>query len=171
MPEAQAFGFVLGRSPLRHGALLSATETLTRPSHAGALSLIETWRHHAARGGMIVGRHFPLRRHAAVLPDVVLFERCARDFRVRLAGFAMLCFHGYELRGKRLSEIHGDARYRRELEEVIAERCPHISRRRLQLGGETVCEREILALPVLASDGCTPLVLEISFWTNRVWLN
>lgn len=171
MQEAQALGYLLGRSPLGRVPLFETKETLERPTHADALSLLETWRRHALSGGMIVGRHFPTRRFAPLLPNVVLLERLGRDFRVRLAGFAMLCFHGYELRGKRLSEIRDGRQRSRALDLVLAARCPYVSRSRLRLDGETICEREIVALPVLASDGCTPLVLETSFWARRAWMN
>lgn len=171
MQEAQALGYVLGRSPLRHAALLETGEVLESPSHADALSLLETWRCHALRGGMIVGRHFPSRRFAPLLPNVVLLERLNGDFRVRLAGFAMLCFHGHELRGRYLADLRGGRARARELDAVLSTRRPLVSRSSLHLGGEALCEREIVALPVLACDGATPLVLETSFWTSRVWLH
>jgi hypothetical protein len=47
---------------------------------------------------------------------------------------------------------------------------PSLSLSRLCHNGEPVLEREIVCLPVLASDAVTPLVLVASFWNKR-WLN
>lgn len=172
MLEVQALGFVLNRSPLKQIHFRRATRRLDAPSSADALSLLDTWRELLPRGGMVIGRHFPSRRFAALLPGAMLLERKPHDFRVRLAGFATFCFHGYDLAGRWLKEIHGpDHRARRaELDEVLRGQ-PHVLHTSLHFEDETVLEREVLALPLLASDARTGLVLTTSFWTSRAWLH
>ena len=93
---------------------------------------------------------------------------------MRLIGFGLFCFYGVDLRGKYLSEIHAEERYRLrhgELNDVLESGRPHVSRATVRDGRETLLSREILSLPVLASDGGTRLVMVASFWTDRRWLN
>jgi hypothetical protein len=174
MVEAQALGFVLQRSPHRQTLFKHLKEELLEPSCSEAQSFLETWRHHQGSGGMIIGRHFPTRRWSGLLPHVALLEKTRDDFRVRLIGFGLFCFYGVDFRGKHLSEIHAEERYRLrcgELNDVLESGRPHVSRASVRDGRETLLSREILSLPVLASDGCTRLVMVASFWTDRRWLN
>lgn len=172
--ETQALGFVLETSPRRQTHLDHCEEMLPRPSNPQALSLIETWENLKPRGGMIVGRHFPSRRFAGVLPNILLLEKLdrVRDFRIRLAGFGMLCFYGFDPSGHHLGEFYQgeklEARWS-SLNAVLRGR-PRVTLSRLSRSGETVLQREVVALPVLASDALTPLVLMASFWSRR-WLN
>jgi hypothetical protein len=172
--ETQALGFVLERSPRRQPHLEHSIEEVQKASNPRALSLIETWENLKARGGMIVGQHFPSRKFASLLPNVLLLEKLerVRDFRIRVAGFGMLCFYGFDPSGRRLAELYGGEKHKVRydaLSRVIRGR-PSLSLSRLCHDGETVLQREIVCLPVLASDAITPLVLVASFW-NRRWLN
>jgi hypothetical protein len=172
--ETQALGFVLERSPRRQAHLAHRAERLRGASHPQAVSLIETWENLKARGGMVVGRHFPSRTFASLLPNILLLEKLerVRDFRIRVAGFGMFCFYGFDPGGRRLSEFYcGDKlKARCEVLNGILRGHPLLTLSRLCHGGETVLQREIVSLPVLASDAMTPLVLVASFW-NRRWLN
>jgi hypothetical protein len=169
--DAQALGFIWSRAPgLRHGFVQECV-TPASPANPLALSFLETWRKLALRGEIVIGRDFPTRRFVRVLPDVLLLEKVqGDDFRIRLAGFAVQCFHGRTLGGRHLSEIYG-ARDCRELGAVLASGCPHVLRASLRRGAETVGRHEIVSVPITASDGCTPLVLAVSFWSDRFWLN
>src|SRR6185312_7633669 len=134
-------------------------------------------------GGMVLGTHFPARRWAKWLPHTVLLQRLRRDgarehprcdYRVRLAGFGLFCFHGFDPTGRLLSEVHGPSEYpsrAAELDAVLGANRPHIAQRSVHLDGETVMAREVVSLPVLAADTRTRLVLAVSFWTERGWLN
>lgn len=176
MMEAQALGFVLHQSPYGQSYFSHRTESLIEPSDREALSLLETWWDFKCQGGMIVGKHFPTRRWSELLPHIALVEKVKgeTDFRVRLAGFSLLCFYGFDLRGKRLSEIHDRQRFLsryREMDNVLATDRPHVARAGLYYGDEPFLSREVVSLPVLASDTRTRLVLVASFWTHRRWLN
>jgi hypothetical protein len=73
-----------------------------------------------------------------------------------------------------LSEIHAEEGYRLrydELNGVLASGRPHVSRATVRDGHQTLLSREILSLPVPASDGFTRLVMVASFWTDRRRLN
>jgi hypothetical protein len=173
--ETQALGFVLERSPRRQDHLEHSIAQMDRASHPSALSLIETWEELQPRGGMLVGRDFPSRRFAALLPNILLLEKLerARDFRVRVAGFGMLCFYGFDPSGRRLGELYEGEKLKVRcagLSDVLRRRRPGLALSRLSHDGETVLQREIVCLPVLAFDARTPLVLVASFW-NRCWLN
>ncbi|HEY4123646.1 MAG TPA: hypothetical protein VGM36_03475 [Rhizomicrobium sp.] len=172
--ETQVLGFVLERSPRRQGHLEHSIEELQKTSNPHALSLIETWESLKARGGMVIGHHFPSRKFAGLLPNILLLEKLERlrDFRIRLAGFGMLCFYGFDPSGRRLGELYGGEKFKARydaLSAVLRGR-PNLSLSRLRHEGETVLQREIVCLPVLASDARTPQVLVASFW-NRRWLN
>jgi len=176
MTDAQALGFALHQSPCSHTHFSHCKESLLKPSHSEAVCLLETWRDLKRRGGMIVGKHFPTRRWSELLPHVALLDRVRgkMDFRVRLAGFGLFCFYGYDLRGKRLSEIYGEGRFLSrygEMDEVLATDQPLVSRVSVYDGDEPFLAREVLTLPVLANDTRTRLILSASFWTQRRWLN
>jgi hypothetical protein len=172
--ETQALGFVLERSPRRLSHLEHSIEELKKASNPRALSLIETWEGLKTRGGMVVGRHFPSRKFAGLLPNILLLEKLdrVRDFRIRVAGFGMLCFYGFDPSGRRLAELYGGEKFKAYYEALSAvlHGHPSLSLSRLRYDGETVLQREIVCLPVFASDACTPQVLVASFW-NRCWLN
>ncbi|HWA90732.1 MAG TPA: hypothetical protein VG889_11890 [Rhizomicrobium sp.] len=174
MTATQALGFALDRAPLRQSHLVHRREELSLPSHPDALRLIEAWRECARDGGMRLGRHFPSRRWSKWLAHTALLQKVRCDFRVRLAGFGLMCLHGYDLTGRRLSEIYRlpefVARYG-ELDGVLAANRPHVARRSTDWDGETVLAREVVSLPVLACDARTRLVMTVSFWSNRAWLN
>lgn len=171
----QALGFALNQSPLRHPLLFThKRRALVCATHPGAIALVASWRQCARDGGMRLGTHFPSRRWARVLPHVALLEKVRQDFRVRLAGFGLFCFHGHDLAGKLLSEIHKPADFaarKSELDRVLAAERPHIGHRSVHCGGETVLEREVVSLPVLAADARTRLVMSVSFWMDRGRLN
>ena len=172
--ETQALGFVLERSPRRQAHLEHTIEELQQISTPRALSLIETWEELKARGGMILGQHFPSRKFAGLLPNILLLEKLerARDFRIRVAGFGMLCFYGFDPSGRRLGELYSGEKHRARyaiLNRVLQGQ-PSLSLSQLRHDGEIVLQREIVCLPVLASDARTPQVLVTSFW-NRRWLN
>ncbi len=171
MIEAQALGFVLSQSPLRQGHLTQTRRKLASATHPDAQALIAAWR---KEGGLILGTHFPARRWAKHLSHTVLLERLRGDFRVRLAGFGLFCLHGFDLTGKRLSEILRPGEYLAragELDEVLSKNRPHVAQRSFHWDSETVLSREVVSLPVLAADMRTRLVLAASFWTKRDWLN
>ncbi|HSC59839.1 MAG TPA: hypothetical protein VLC29_01300 [Rhizomicrobium sp.] len=172
--ETQALGFVLERSPRRQAYLDHSIEVVEKTSDPRALSLIGTWEELKARGGMVVSRHFPSRKFASLLPNILLLEKLerVRDFRIRVAGFGMLCFYGFDPSGRRLAELYDGEKHKARydaLSKVLRGR-PSLALSRLCRNGETVLEREIVCLPVLASDARTPLVMVASFW-NRRWLN
>jgi hypothetical protein len=175
-PKMQALGFVLSKSPRRNSSLTHVEEAISGPSHRDAVRLLDRWSKLSASGGMVLGRHFPSRDFTALLPNVVLFEwaGAAREFRVRLAGFSMLCFHGLDITGKILSEFLSDAECADQasrLRSVQRSGAPHLTSGRSCLGGMTVLEHEAVSLPVLACDGVTPLVMTATFWSHGRWLH
>lgn len=177
MIQAQALGFVLSQSPVRQLHLTQRRMRLATATHPDASALVAAWRGAArdgGEGGMMLGRHFPTRRWAKWLKHTVLLQRVKGDFRVRLAGFGHFCFHGFDPTGMLLSEmLRADEYLARaaEFEEVLAKSRPHVAQHSLHWGGDTVMSREVVSLPVLAVDTRTRLVLSVSFWTERGWLN
>jgi len=174
MIETQALGFALNQSPLRQPLFTHRRRALVCATHPGAVSLIAAWRQCMRDGGMRLGTHFPSRRWAKLLPHVVLLEKARHDFRVRLSGFGLFCFHGEDLTGKLLSEIHTWPEFvlrKGELDRVLASDRPHVGHRSVHYGGQTLLEREIVSLPVLAADARTRLVMAVSFWMDCGLLN
>ena len=173
--ETQVLGFVLEHSPRRQAHLRHSIEEIETASNPWALSLIAAWEDLRSRGGMCVGRDFPSRGFASLLPNIMLLEKLekARDFRIRVAGFGMLCFYGFDPTGRRLSDIFSGEKLKARydvLSRVLRRDGPSLALSRLSNGSETFLQREIVCLPVLAFDARTPLVLVASFW-NRRWLN
>jgi len=173
--ETQALGFVLEHSPRRQAHLQHTIQEIDRASHPRAISLIAAWEELRTRGGMCVGRDFPSRGFASLLPNIMLLEKLekVRDFRIRVAGFGMLCFYGFDPTGRRLSDIFSGEKLKARcevLDDVLRRDGPSLALSRLSSGTETFLQREIVCLPVLAFDARTPLVLVASFW-NRRWLN
>lgn len=174
--DAQALGFVLNTSPRRQYDFAHSLDEIHMPSHREALSLLETWKAAIERGGFVIGRHFPSRKFAQLLPNVLLLERVerARDFRIRLAGFTMLCYYGVELRKRRLSEFFEGAEHEnlyKLFDGILHSGRPNLAKSQLDKGRSSVLQREIVSLPVLASDGRSPQVLVASFWNDKHWLN
>ena len=171
MIEAQALGFVLSQSPLRQTHFTHARRKLASATHPDAQALIAAWRE---KGHLILGTHFPTRRWAKHLAHTVLLERLRGDFRVRLAGFGLFCLHGFDPTGMRLSQVLRPGEFpvrAAELDQVLSTGRPHVAQRSLHWDSETVLAREVVSLPVLAADTRTRLVLAVSFWTKRGWLN
>lgn len=174
--DAQALGFFLDASPRRQYNFAHSLNEIRTPSHREALSLLESWKAAVEHGGFVIGRHFPSRKFAQVLPNVLLLERVegARDFRVRLAGFTMLCYYGVELRKRRLSEFFEGIEHEnlyKLFDGILRSGRPSLAKSRMDKGRSSALQREIVSLPVLASDGRTPQVLVASFWNDRYWLN
>ncbi|MGN6148524.1 MAG: PAS domain-containing protein [Rhizomicrobium sp.] len=172
--ETQALGFVLERSPRRQSHLEHSVVPVQRLSNPSAQRLVETWEALRSQGGMVMGHHFPSRKFASLLPNILLLEKLehARDFRIRIAGFGMLCFYGFDPSGRCLAQLYSGESHRARYEALnrVMRGCPNLSLSRLCHNGQTVLQREIVCLPVVASDTRTPLVLAASFW-NRRWLN
>ncbi|HSM96860.1 MAG TPA: PAS domain-containing protein [Rhizomicrobium sp.] len=173
--ETQALGFVLEHSPRRLPHLQHSIAEIGKTTNPQALSLIDAWKAANAGGGMVVGRDFPSRRFASLLPNILLLERLAGalDFRIRVAGFGMLCFYGFDPSGRRLSDFFDAEKLKARCEtlnRVLSRNRPSLALSQLSHDGETFLKREVVSLPVLAFDTRTPLVLVASFW-NRRWLN
>ncbi|HEY0301533.1 MAG TPA: PAS domain-containing protein [Rhizomicrobium sp.] len=104
----------LGLALHREGASLEEIlAPRAAPAHPGARLLIDEWRRLDAMGGFIVGIHVPSRRLASVLGGLSLYEPLddGRDFRVRLAGTAVLRRFGRDTTGLTLSQIFAGAQF------------------------------------------------------------
>lgn len=141
------------------------------PAHFGGRLLFDIWRERRVSGGLVVGRDVPSRALAPVLRNLAVYEPLdkARDFRVRLAGSALIRRFGCDITGLKLSELlerkpfgyHRDA-----MTNVLATNSPRAIDVRLQSGGRTQLHFEVLNLPVLAPNRKTPWVLGGLFYSD-----
>ncbi len=77
------------------------------PRHPGAKLTFDVWQERMAQGGFVVGRDIPSRALGGVLRNLAVYEPLegGEDFRIRIAGTAFFRRYGYDVTGRRLSEL------------------------------------------------------------------
>jgi len=130
------------------------------PAHRGARLLLAHWRE--AQGPFVVGRDVPSRPLAKILSGLMLYEPIGDDFRIRLAGLALLRRFGRDVRGERLSALVGASQFRAhaaQMRELLRTGKPLVVEVRLMQQGRIQLCYEMVALRVFAPDEQTPWVL------------
>ncbi|HUJ01995.1 MAG TPA: PAS domain-containing protein [Rhizomicrobium sp.] len=163
----QALGQVWGGLDPRARDYRETAKPLSAPTLHGAQTILKAWRE--AKDGFVVGRDIPSRPLSSVLRNLGLLEPLdrARDFRVRLAGTALLRRFGRDIKGATLSELYTQGAFERRrkwLTEAIDGERPVIHALTMQQGDGRPLSFERVYLPVLAPDRAAHWVLAGYFY-------
>ncbi len=164
MIQMQSFGRAWGNvDPLTADFEAVWTE-LPKPTQFGTRLLLEQWRAREAAGGFVVGRDVPSRALACVLRNLVLYEPvdADADFRIRVAGTALMRRFGRDVTGLRLSEIYSPRNFelrRAAMLAVIATSKPHCVDVKLAGDRRVFLRFEALRLPVWSPNRLSAWVL------------
>ena len=160
----QALGLVWGNVDPLTADLEEVCIELPEPTLFGARLLLEHWRAREAAGGFVVGRDVPSRALACVLRNLALYEPidAKTDFRIRVAGTAVMRRFGRDITGRRLSEIY--TRQNFELERanmlaVVAQSKPDCVDVKLARDARIFLHFEAFRLPVWAPNRISGWVL------------
>ena len=147
---------------------------ILEPVHFGAKLLVDTWRRRRGKDGFVVGRDVPSRPLASILRNLIVYEPMggARDFRVRLAGSALIRRFDCDITGLKLSELFDPVSYechRNAMVEIMQEDKAAFLDVKLASKSRTELHFEIVGLPVLSPDRSASWVLGGLFyydWTK-----
>ncbi len=136
------------------GALITQ---LSQPTLPKALKLLEFWQDHQP-GGVVVGRHVPSREIAPLLSSLVLYEpmESGEDWRIRLAGAALLRRFGRDVSGHMISALYPRDHFvilRTRAMLVVTTGTPQIDEVVIRSSERTLQHFETVHLPVYAPDG------------------
>jgi hypothetical protein len=130
---------------------------ILEPVHFGSRILFDNWRKRRQDGGFVVGRDVPSRALSPVLRNLVVYEPMdgGRDFKVRLAGSALIRRFDCDITGLKLSELFDRVSFechRDAAAAVIATDTPNVLDVKLMSKGRTQLHFEALGLPVQSPD-------------------
>jgi hypothetical protein len=142
------------RSDAQAGALI---KQLSEPTLPKAKKLLEFWQERQPEG-VVVGRHVPSREIAPLLSSLVLYEPVddGNDWRVRLAGAALLRRFGRDVSGQMISDLYPHDHFlilRSRAIGVLRSRAPHTDEVEIRSTERTLQHFETVHLPVFAPDG------------------
>ena len=168
----QALGFGLEQAFNTAGETAQTETALMAPVHPQAKLLLAHWR--ARSDGFIVGRDLPSRPLARVLTSLSLWDYCheTRDFRARLAGFALTRHFGRDIATRRLGELMPPADHARQrslMMTVFETGEPCSLDLRIKNARRSAHHLEALILKALAADRRTPLILFGLFYDEGWW--
>ena len=164
----QALGIPLEQAPGLTGVTREVTVTGALPSHPDGRRLYDLWKEKA---GFIVGEDIPSRRLSRLLPNLALCDYRAshEDFRIRVAGFALIRLFGKDIAQCNLREIVRDDEHPCLASVMMNVRDtgePLVFDARFSSEERQLVHFETLLLRVLAADRKTPLVLAGLFFFN-----
>ena len=135
------------------GALIRQLDTPTLPK---AKRLLEFWLAHQP-DGVVIGRHVPSREVAPLLSSLVIYEPVedGDDWRIRLAGAALLRRFGRDVAGQTISTLYPRDHFsilRSRAQAVVRLNAPHIDEVTIRNSERTLQHFETVHLPVYAPD-------------------
>jgi hypothetical protein len=170
----QALGLVWRGVDVTSSDAQEKAARIPEPIHFGARLLFDTWRRRRAKDGFVVNRDVPSRALASVLRNLVIFQPLdgMRDFKIRLAGSALIRRFDCDITGLKLSELFdrpGFEGRRNAMANIIGTDTPDILDVKLVSRGSTQLHFEVLGLPVQSPDRSAVWVLGGYFyydWTK-----
>jgi hypothetical protein len=131
---------------------------ISAPVHFGARLLHRNWR--ARTGGFVEGRDVPSRALAPVLRNLAVYEPVEADFRVRLAGTALVRRYGCDITGLLLSQLYESAAFACQRKALMrAMDGPTFHDVKITRAGQVDLHYELLQLPLLSPDRAQRRVL------------
>ena len=166
----QTLGFLLDLAPDPELGFEQCETRRAVPSHKDARMLLEYWIER--RRELVMGRDLPSRRLARTLPNLAILDyRPARqDFRVRLAGFALMRRFGRDIGQHYLREILPNPQLddlHALLMEARSSAVPLVQDVKIKCAGRPLLHYEMVLLRALSADRQTPLVLMGLFFFER----
>ena len=144
--------------------------TIAAPEHPSSEELIACWRQCEATGGMRMGRDVPSRGLGKFLSHISICEPVGdwADGRIRVAGSILVLRFGRDIGGMLISELYrSDPDGGRILLETARRaqetREPGLLSARVLSNEFEVMRFEVVALPIFAADGVSPLSLVGTF--------
>lgn len=144
--------------------------SIEQPEHPSSKELIAYWRQFEAKGGMRMSRDIPSRGLARFLSHISICEPVNdwADGRIRVAGSILVLRFGRDIGGMLISELYrDDAKGGRILLETARRaqetRQPGLLSARVRSNGVELMHFEVVALPIFATDGVSPLSLVGTF--------
>ncbi len=153
----QALGMILGDVDASAHDFEETRKTLPEPAHFGARAVLAHWQEKQAAGGLVFGKDLPSRELSTALRNLMIYEPLdgGRDFRVRVAGSALIRRFGRDIKGLLLSELFDGAMFahqRDEMNVLTQDRKPVSIDVSLRSGRRNGLKFEVLYLPILASE-------------------
>ncbi|HEY2070117.1 MAG TPA: PAS domain-containing protein [Rhizomicrobium sp.] len=147
---------------------------IPEPIHFGSRLLFDTWRRRRSNDGFVVGRDVPSRPLASILRNLIVYEPQdgARDFRVRLAGSALIRRFDCDITGLKLSELFDRTSFechRDAMVDIVQNDSTSVLDVKLVSRGRTQLHFEVVGLPVQSPDRSAVWVLGGLFyydWTK-----
>jgi hypothetical protein len=143
---------------------------IAEPEHSSSKALIHYWRSCEANGGMRMGREVPSRGLARFLSHISICEPVGdwADARIRIAGSILVLRFGRDIGGMLISELYaGDREGGRMLLDTARgaqeTREPGLLSARVCSNELELMRFEVVALPIFAADGVSPLSLVGTF--------
>jgi hypothetical protein len=130
--------------------------TKSAPEHFGAKRTLQNWQEKHQSGGFVVGRDLPSRVLAGVLRNLAIYEpvESGADFRVRVAGTALVRRYGCDVTGLLLSQLYEPRAFEGQLGAMTkaANGAPMFCDVRVMRAGRLELQYESLQLPVRSPD-------------------
>lgn len=169
----QALGLVWGEVDSRAPDFRESSARIEGPRHPGARLAFDVWQERMAAGGFVVGRDIPSRALSSVLRNLAVYEPIedGEDFRIRIAGTAFFRRFGYDVTGRRLSDLFAPllfARIRDGVHEMFETGEPVSVAVEHAQGSRATLSFEILFVPVTAPGGMGQWALTGMFFDDWV---
>ncbi len=170
----QALGLVWRDVDTNAAGVQEKRTHIPEPVHFGARLLFDNWRKRRAQDGFVVNRDVPSRALATVLRNLIIYEPQDnfRNFRVRLAGSALIRRFDCDVTGLKLSELFDRESFdchRDVMRGIVQSDTPSILDVKLMAKGRAQLHFEVLGLPVQSPDRSAVWVLGGLFyydWTK-----
>lgn len=126
------------------------------PEHFAARLTFQNWQEKHQGGGFVVGRDLPSRALASVLRNLAIYEPVdgGADFRMRVAGTALVRRYGCDVTGLLLSQLYEPQAFERQSVQMAKARhgAQVFADVSMVRGARTELQYETLQLPVLSPD-------------------
>lgn len=143
---------------------------ISEPEHPSSKELIAHWRACEAKGGMRMGRDVPSRAIAKFLANISVCEPVDdwADAQIRVAGSIMILRFGRDIGGMLISELYrsdpkGGQMLLDNARRAQKTREPGLLSTRVCSNELEIMRFEVVALPIFAADGVSPLSLAGTF--------
>jgi hypothetical protein len=153
----QALGYIWGDVNPRDPHCEEIRTFLPGPVHVHGRFLEEFWRKRMQDDGFVVGRDLPSRHLSHALRNLSVLEPLGggKDYRIRVAGMAMLRRFGHDVTGCDLSDVFSGAAFverRSEISTMLASSTPYAVDVKIPTEEHRQQHFEVVGVPALSPD-------------------